>query len=193
MRKNFLIFLVLTLPPQAQESPDLESRAKAILAKRCLSCHSAELKTADLVLNGRESALKGGKSGPAFIPNQPEASLLVRKTLDGQMPPGTPLSTEEKETLRAWVAAGAAWSGTLNAGGVSRPRANLDWWSLQPLGQHVPPSPANLPSDWSGAIDRFVFAKLKEKGLDPAPPADRRTLIRCALSQTGPRESGALK
>ena len=39
----------------------------------------------------------------------------------GQMPPGTPLSTEEEETLRAWVAAGAAWSGTLNAGGVSRP------------------------------------------------------------------------
>jgi hypothetical protein len=158
----------------------LESRAKSILAKRCLTCHNAELKTADLVLTSREGALKGGKSGPALIPNQPETSLVVRKTFDGQMPPGNPLSAEEKETLRTWVAAGAAWSGSLNASSTARPRATLDWWSLQPLKQHVPPSPSDLPPDWSRPIDRFVFDKLKKKGLQPAPPADRRTLIRRA-------------
>lgn len=181
MRNNVLGFiLLLVLPLQAQESRDLESRAKNILSKRCLSCHNADLKTADLVLTSRESALKGGKSGPALVPSQPEASLVVRKTVDGQMPPGNPLSAEEKESLRAWVAAGAAWSGILNVSGATRPRANLDWWSLQPLGRHVPPSPENLPPDWSSPIDRFIFARLKEKGLHSSPPADRRTLIRRA-------------
>ncbi len=181
MQSNLLgLLLLLAFPLRAQESSDLESRAKNILTKRCLTCHNAELKTADLILNNRDSALKGGKSGPALIPNQPDASLLVRKTLEGQMPPGNPLSAEEKESLRAWVAAGAAWSGTLIAGGASRPRANQDWWSLQPLGRNAPPSPSDLPAGWSAPIDRFVFAKLKDKGLHPAPPADLRTLIRRA-------------
>ncbi|MCI0723444.1 MAG: PSD1 and planctomycete cytochrome C domain-containing protein [Acidobacteria bacterium] len=174
----FLFFLAV--PLQAQEPTDLESQAKGIIAKRCLACHNAELKTADLVLENRENALKGGKSGPALVPNQSEASLMIRKVLEGQMPPGDPLSSNERETLRAWVEAGALWSGTLNKSGASRPRANLDWWSLQPLGQSVPPSAAGLPADWGGPIDRFVFAKMQEKGLRPAPPADRRTFIRRA-------------
>jgi Protein of unknown function (DUF1549)/Protein of unknown function (DUF1553)/Planctomycete cytochrome C len=181
MLKDFLgVLFLVAIPMQAQESSNLEGRAQDILAKRCLSCHNAELKTADLVLENRENALKGGKSGPALVPNQPAASLLVRKVFEGQMPPGNPLSAEDKETLRAWVEAGAPWSGTLNTKSAQRPRGNLDWWSLQPLGQPVPPSLADLPSAWSGPIDRFVFAKLKEKGLQPAPPADRRTFIRRA-------------
>ena len=92
MQSNLLgLLLLLAFPLRAQESSDLESRAKNILTKRCLTCHNAELKTADLTLNNRDSALKGGKSGPALIPNQPDASLLVRTTLEGQMPPGNPL------------------------------------------------------------------------------------------------------
>jgi len=135
MLKYFFPFtFLLTFPLLAQESSDLESRAKSILAKQCITCHNGELKTADLVLDSREGALKGGKSGPALIPNQPEASLLVRKVFDGQMPPGNPLSKEDKEVLRAWVAAGAVWTGPLNATAATRPRATLDWWSLQPLG-----------------------------------------------------------
>jgi hypothetical protein len=58
-------------------------------------------------------------------------------------------------------------------------RPGRDWWSLQPLRRIDPPSPAGISAEWSrSAIDRFVYATLKEKGLDPAPPADSRTLIR---------------
>jgi hypothetical protein len=36
-----------------------------------------------------------------------------------------------------------------------------------------------MPAAWSSnPIDRFVFASLREKGLTPNPPADRRVLIR---------------
>jgi len=172
----FISFLSL----EAQESNALESRAKSIIEKRCLSCHSAELKTAELVLASRETAMKGGKSGPALIPNSPTESLLVRKVLEGQMPPGDALSKEEREILRKWVEAGAPWSGMAKAA-PQRPRAGLDWWSLQPLQEVAPTDVPGIPPEWShSAIDQFIYAKLREKGLRPSPPADRRSYIRRA-------------
>ncbi|MHA3770628.1 DUF1549 and DUF1553 domain-containing protein [Verrucomicrobiota bacterium sgz303538] len=52
------------------------------------------------------------------------------------------------------------------------------WWSLQPL--RLAPEPGVQFEGWSprNPIDHFIGAKLKEKGLTPAPEADRRTLIR---------------
>jgi multidrug efflux pump subunit AcrA (membrane-fusion protein) len=44
------------------------------------------------------------------------------------------------------------------------------WWSLQPIRPKVA-----VPGS---AVDYYIDAKLKEKGLTPAPPADARTLIR---------------
>jgi Protein of unknown function (DUF1553)/Protein of unknown function (DUF1549) len=54
------------------------------------------------------------------------------------------------------------------------------WWSLQPLRKPVPPA-VELMDDAAWArtpIDQFVLAKLREKGLAPSPPADKRTLLR---------------
>jgi hypothetical protein len=54
------------------------------------------------------------------------------------------------------------------------------WWSLQPLAKPTPPA-VTLPGfdTWPRtAVDRFILAKLHEKGLHPAPEADKRTLLR---------------
>src|SRR5204862_7637807 len=48
-------------------------------------------------------------------------------------------------------------------------RRSSDLWSLQPL-----------RTSSLGSIDEFVRAKLKDAGLAPSPPADKRTLIRRA-------------
>ncbi len=53
-----------------------------------------------------------------------------------------------------------------------------DHWSLQPLRPPPLPSARDLPGEVRNEIDLFVLAKLVEKGLQPAPPADRQTLIR---------------
>src|ERR1700759_4243201 len=45
-------------------------------------------------------------------------------------------------------------------------------WSLQPV------TPAALPGNAANPIDAFVAAKYQEKGLHPAPQADRLTLLR---------------
>jgi len=59
-------------------------------------------------------------------------------------------------------------------------RAGHDWWSLQPLSE-VPPPGIDDAGKWNiHSVDRFVFAKLKERGLRPSLPADPRTLIRRA-------------
>lgn len=52
------------------------------------------------------------------------------------------------------------------------------WWSLQPLTQPRVPQIGNLRSRIANPIDAFLLAKLQEKGLAFAPPADHRTLLR---------------
>lgn len=72
--------------------------------------------------------------------------------------------------------AGAPYDRPLE-GRISAPS---DWWSLKPIRKPtLPPVPRTLDANWVRTpIDRFILAKLHEKGLRPSPPADRRTLLR---------------
>jgi hypothetical protein len=59
------------------------------------------------------------------------------------------------------------------------------WWAFQKVVKPAVPTPAGR--DWvKNDVDAFVLAKLEEKNLKPAPPADKVTLIRRAtLDLTG--------
>ena len=63
--------------------------------------------------------------------------------------------------------------------------SDRQWWSFQPVSKPVPPRAKNRL--WvANDIDAFILAKLEEQGLKPAPPADKRTLLRRAtLDLTG--------
>jgi hypothetical protein len=56
--------------------------------------------------------------------------------------------------------------------------ATTNWWSLEPLQRPPIPPNSEASAHARNPIDAFVAAKLAEKGLRPAPEADRRTLIR---------------
>jgi mono/diheme cytochrome c family protein len=86
----------------------------AIIRKNCLRCHVGKDAKAGLDLSTRDSLLRGGDSGPAIAPAQPDESLLLQRAMEGSMPPindGPQLSVEDIELLREWIQAGARWGG----------------------------------------------------------------------------------
>jgi hypothetical protein len=85
-----------------------------------------------LKLTDRSKALRGGESGPAITPGDPAKSLLISMTATQKMPPKKPLTNQEVETLRQWIASGAIWEGTIQRRETTD-RAGSDWWALQPL------------------------------------------------------------
>lgn len=108
-----MIRLVAWLLLAGQENARFfERRVAPILTKRCLGCHSQELRAGDVSFADRESMLKGGKRGPSIVPGNAEASLLmhtVRRTGDIKMPPGPELPAKEVRTLEEWIDRGAPW------------------------------------------------------------------------------------
>ena len=59
-------------------------------------------------------------------------------------------------------------------------QADRDYWAYRPLKRPAIPQVRN--TGWlSNPIDAFILAKIEEKGLAPAPPADRVALVRRAF------------
>jgi hypothetical protein len=65
-----------------------------------------------------------------------------------------------------------------SAGAALAQRAGDPDWAFRPLRPALPP--AVIDPEWQAPIDRFVRAELAAAGLEPAPRADRRTLLRRA-------------
>ncbi len=159
------------------------SKVKPVFDANCMACHDGSAQ-AGLKLDSRESLLKGGKSGPAIIPGDPQKSLLmqaVRQDHDTlKMPPAGHLSEDAIASLGKWVKDGAIWpEGPAKAPEyVLRPDQKA-FWSFQPIRKSTPPQADR--ADWNrNPIDQFIYAKLKEKGLSPGKKADRATLLRRA-------------
>lgn len=191
--KSVLLAVVLmaaTTPASGATLLDFNRQVRPILAAHCFKCHGPDEKTreAGLRLDQRAAASKELDSrATAIVPGQPKASEVVRRIFstdpDAVMPPPTankPLSDEQKQILRQWIAEGASYQ--------------VHWAFVAPL-QVVPPSVAGtlgvpLPGDGTrsmpatyasrSAIDAFVGARLTRAGLALSPEADRYTLIRRA-------------
>ena len=174
-------FLCVSVCPAADlaAAQHFDTHVAPLLARRCLDCHNAIDKKGGLNLASAEAALAGGETGPAIAPGKLDDSLLWQRVADEEMPPKHPLPAAEQETLRAWIAAGAAW-GTNPIDRFrysSDSRAGYDWWALRPV--RTPALPAVKQADWPrNPIDKFVLARLEQQQLAPSPPAEWRTLIR---------------
>src|SRR5277367_2055404 len=180
----------------ADSAEFFETKIRPVLASNCYSCH-ADSKLGGLRVDSREAMLKGGKSGAALTPGDPDKSLFIKavRQTDAnlKMPMGGKLKDSEIEDLTAWVKAGAVWPETAKAvtaapadAGeyVIRPEQRA-FWSFQPLKKTDPPA---VPDNgWAKTnIDKFVLARLDKENLKPVKAADKLTLIRRAtLDLTG--------
>jgi len=115
-----------------------------------------------------------------IAPGQPEESLLVQQvTGDAPAMPqdAPPLSADEVQRLRDWIAAGAPWpeQRVLQAD----PQRNLDWWSLRPLPETMPAGSSGEPAaDPAHLVDALLDKQLAAAGLTAQPLAAADVLIR---------------
>jgi hypothetical protein len=163
-----------------------EKRIRPVLVKHCYECHSADAKKlkGELLLDTREGVLKGGSTGPAVVPGQPDKSLLikaVRHEDERLHMPKEKLSATEIADLTAWVKMGAPDPRT---GATTTKRLDLEkakeFWSFRAVQRPAVPKRSTQYSVLSNPIDNFILARLEAKGLKPAPLSDKRTLIRRA-------------
>ncbi|MCA9155555.1 MAG: hypothetical protein KDA38_12240, partial [Planctomycetales bacterium] len=106
-----------------------------IFRKKCLACHSSSEAYGDLVLESPAAMLKGGDAGPAIVPKQGAASLLLKLAshqAEPFMPPpgndvaAAPMTSAELGLLKLWIDQGA----TSDSGSAAiSPR---DWRPLPP-------------------------------------------------------------
>src|SRR5262245_15081331 len=101
--------------PTPEQAEFFEKKIRPLLVESCYKCHSekaAKLK-GGLRLDSRSALLKGGDSGPALVPGQPDKSKLIAavgyRNSELQMPPRGKLSDSAVADLAAWVKMGAPW------------------------------------------------------------------------------------
>ena len=180
---------LVALPPAPGKEVDFEAQVAPILIKHCLECHQSPTPSGNLNLTTHHGFLQGGDSGPAVDLDQAEASLLIEYLTAGEMPPPEkgqprPLAAADIEVLRDWIEQGASWPADRQLDlfeKTTESRAGRDWWSLQKIVEPAVPahdSRQGMAATVDHPIDAFIESRLRANQLAPAPPADRRTLVR---------------
>ncbi len=162
------------------QSIDFARDIRPLLSDRCFACHgpSEADRQADLRLDDLASVLSRRDDRPILVPGNPQASLVWQRITaerpDERMPPPDagirPLDAAERERIRQWIAAGAAWQ---------------EHWAYRP--PRPAPVPASVrPRHAGNWIDAFIADELQRRGGTMSQPADPVTLARrMALDLTG--------
>ena len=139
------------LVAQSPPAPiDYNREVHAILAARCLGCHSQEKRSGGLSLATYVDVLSGGRSGAGVKPGNSGGSLILQR-LTGpastRMPlGGLALSPSEIGIITSWIDQGARPAPTASA-------AKGKWEA--PLTLERPKLPVSPWKNWSGPLDRF--------------------------------------
>jgi hypothetical protein len=179
-----------TSVPDQEAAGFFDRKIRPLLKARCLECHGAEKQKGGLRLDSPAAFAAGGDSGAVAVLGKPDESLLIqaiRYAGDLKMPPKSKLPPEEIALFERWIKEGAVW-GKGAAPEADRPVEKSEavvtaedraFWAFQPIAK--PAVPAVKNESWpKSPLDHFLLAGLEARGLAPAPPADRRTLIRRA-------------
>ena len=138
-------------PAPKEEKITYDQHIVPIFREKCGSCHNANDKKGDLVLDNYGLAMQGGASGEVVRTDgdasQSQLFLVVAHLSEPKMPPQQPKLPDEQLTLiRKWIEGGALE----NAGSKVKPKKNMavgkvEVSNARPAGP--PPMPENLPID----------------------------------------------
>jgi len=185
-----VVLLASTIPSLSATSSAAEGHPSDLRFERdiqpifrefCFDCHGAtEELDGSLDLRLVRFLTKGGDSGPAIEPGSPEASYLLDRVKNGEMPPGEAHVPEEQvQILEQWIAQGAKTlrpePETLGPG-IPITLEERSYWAFQPIERpEVPEFPE--AERIRTPIDALLRAAMPE-GLQFSPDADRGTLIK---------------
>jgi mono/diheme cytochrome c family protein len=152
----------------AAEPVSFSRDVQPLLAERCFVCHGPDEAEGGLALHESKGAFAETDSGElAIVPGKPDESELIRRLLstdeDERMPADDdPLTEQEIQLLRDWIASGAEYE--------------KHWAFVAPENRDPPQVNGR---DWVvNPIDAFVLAGLEADGLKPAAPAEKLVLAR---------------
>lgn len=173
-----------------QDIQFFERRIRPVLAESCYTCHShqSEKLKGGLLLDSRQGFLHGGDSGSSIDLGQPERSSLLEairyQNVDLQMPPKTKLKDEQIRDFETWVAKGLPWPDEPEPTKSSSEKDEFDLeerkaqhWVWNPPVRHALPD-VKTETWGKQPIDRFLLNRMEREGIEPALPADKRTLLR---------------
>src|SRR5262249_16861047 len=165
---SFVFFAAFVVTTARADTPVNYTRdIKPILSSRCYACHGPDegKRKAKLRLDLRDVAIK-----KAIKPGDAAGSELIARISSKEpeevMPPPTAkvpaLTPQEIDLFKRWIDQGAKF--------------DVHWAYVKPVRAALPEvKDKNWPRN---AIDYFITAKRDAAGLNPAPEADRITLIR---------------
>jgi hypothetical protein len=166
-----LAILCLALSPNnthGETTIDFDRDVQPVLATHCLHCHGpdASSRKGDLRLDQETDALAPREGYRIIDRENPTASALLKRLRhadpeERMPPPSEPnvLTETDIATLEAWIAQGAEWA---------------DHWAF------VRPKRPAVPEKAAHPIDHFIRQRLASEDIQPAPEADRVSLIRRA-------------
>lgn len=168
-----------------QRQEHFEKHIRPTLIEHCERCHGQEKQQGGLRLDVKEGWKIGGDSGPAIIAGDMESLLLeaIRYESGIDMPPKGKLPDSTIKAFENWIELGAfdpRISSSKDSTSEDKAPRQVDrsFWSFQPVTTPDVPNPL-IVEDWATSkIDHFILNELHKKELEPAPIADRETLIR---------------
>ena len=152
-----------------------KKHVRSVLINQCLKCHGGGKTEGELDITDRDRLLKGGDHGPAIVPGNPKKSLLYLMVAHQKKPAmpykETKLSDEVIGQIATWIENLAPYDSPL----VAR-KSTSAWidkkiapearqhWAYRPL--KIGPPPTVKDEKWIKTnVDRFILAKLEEKGI----------------------------
>ena len=158
------------------------SRSSRYSKQKCVNCHHPGAgKASGLDLTSREKLLEGGDHGPVVVLDNPESSVLVGACVTPATAPECPSISRSCRLNRSPRSStgsgqGAPYDAPIE---VAKTQVKSDHWAFQkPVRAPLPKLTGPLASWSKNPVDILLAAKWQEKGLQPSPEADRRTLLR---------------
>ncbi len=180
------LFLVCATVGSNADFDFFERKVRPLFVEHCYECHStvSDRSKGGLLLDSRQGWQTGGDSGPAIVPRNPNASLLLQAIRyanpDLEMPPDGRLSKERVKIMEDWIRAGAP---DPREGVSQAPAPSIDMKQAKQFWAFQSPASPSIPAvqnrHWpKNAIDFFILSRLEEAGIQPVPPAKEANLIR---------------